>query len=50
MINKKDEKLCSHKYVVQNWRRMPIATFEIHLYTSSIQIQNSSSSVLIVKE
>jgi len=43
MINNKDEKLCSHKYVEQNWRRISIATFEIRLYTSSTQIQNSSS-------
>jgi len=38
-INNKDEKFCSHKYIVQNWR-ISIATFAIRLYTSSIQTHN----------
>ena len=43
MVSNKDEKLCSHKYVVHNWRKISISTFKIRFYTSSIQIQNWSS-------
>jgi len=44
MISNKDEKLCSHKYVVQNWRRISMKTFEIRFYTFSIQILNWSNA------
>ena len=42
LINTNVEKLCSHKYVVQNWRRISKAFSEICLYSFPTAIQNSS--------
>ena len=42
LINTNVEKLCSHKYVVQNWRRISGAFSEICLYSFPTTIQNSS--------
>ena len=42
LINTNVEKLCSHKYVVQNWRRISRAFSEICLYSFPTAIQNSS--------
>ena len=45
LISTNVEKLCSHKYVVQNWRRISRAFFEICLYSFPTAIQNSSSGI-----
>ena len=42
LINTNVEKLCSHNYVVQNWRRISRAFSEICLYSFPTAIQNSS--------
>ena len=42
LINTNVKKLCSHKYVVQNWRRISRAFSEICLYSFPTAIQNSS--------
>ena len=42
LINTNVEKLCLHKYVVQNWRRISRAFSEICLYSFPTAMQNSS--------
>ena len=45
LINTNIEKLCSHKYVVQNWRRISRAFSEICLHSFPTAIQNSSRGI-----